>query len=460
MPRISQILNKIRIARITMLALSVFCLIATMAYALEGQKVAREEVTLLDALKDNTASLRGEELAVPLLLRGIGKQAGINIFVADDITETINIDVEALSLYEMFHVVMDAKQLSYYQKNNVLFVEKRGEAQAELRDMETVRLCTEFGNADSYIEQLKTLLTPKGSIMAGNRNSCLIVRDNEKNIPRIREMLEELDQPIPQVHIEARIVVVTDEAKKQLGVVWGVSNYKDAAAQAFKTQPITGAADLSITEKTSNISFGIIKSNLNLNVDIQAMEKDSLLEILSAPSILVLDGTEAEIKQGQEVPYVSQSGDLINTSFREANLGLKVKPTVLKDNFLTLEIEVTNDSVDQTTTADGEPLINKQEITTNLFLEDNVTVVIGGIVQENKNNSSSKVPLLGDIPVLGNLFKNNEKKNTKQELLVFITPQIVKMPRRSTSMTDRELASQDVMHEERVETQKNESQAE
>ncbi|MFA6464329.1 MAG: hypothetical protein WCT30_01150 [Desulfurivibrionaceae bacterium] len=387
----------------------------------------KNDAPLLEALKNFPASLRTENLSVSLLLRGMGRQAGINILVADNITDTINLEVEKLNLYEAFQVIMDAKQLHYYQKNNVIFVEKKADFQGEKRDLVSERLCTKFGNATAYMDQLKPLLGQDGAITVTNRGNCLVIQDRAGNIPRLREMLLELDQPIPQVHIEARIVSISNEAKKQLGIIWGYNNYRDASGLTPKINTIASSADLSVSEPTTSLAFGFIRENFDLNVTLQAMQSDRLLEILSSPSVLVLDGKEAEIKQGKEVPYVTGTSTTINTSFREANLGLKVKPTVLQDGYVILDVGVTNDSVDQTTTSTSGLLINKQSITTNLFLEDNVTVVIGGIVQQNKSHTNSKVPGLGDIPLFGNLFKNSDKSNEQSELMVFITPRIVSM---------------------------------
>ncbi|MCX5875371.1 MAG: type IV pilus secretin PilQ [Deltaproteobacteria bacterium] len=401
------------------------------------------DAPILAVLKTFPASMRTENLQVSLLLRGMGRQAGINIMVADNITDTINLDVEKLSLYEVFQVIMDAKQLRYYQKNNVLFVEKKADFQGQQRDLASERLCTKFGNAAAYIDQMKPLLSPNGSITLTSRGNCLFIQDRAGNIPRLREMLVELDQPIPQVHIEARIVSISNEAKKQLGIIWGYNNYRDAAALATKINPITTSINLPAAAPTTSLAFGFIRQNINLNMELQAMQSDSLLEILSSPSVLVLDGKEAEIKQGKEIPYVTGGTTVTpsNTSFREANLGLKVKPTVLQDGYVILDVGVTNDSVDQTTTSTSGLLINKQSITTNLLLEDKVTVVIGGIVQQNKSNQNSKVPGLGDIPLFGNLFKNSNKRNDQTELMVFITPRIVSMtPKPNDEATAKEPA--------------------
>ncbi len=395
-----------------------------------AQAEPENEAPLLGVLKNFPASMRTENLQVSLLLRGMGRQAGINILVADNITDTINLDVEKLSLYEVFQVIMDAKQLRYYQKNNVLFVEKKADFQGQQRDLASERLCTKFGNAAAYVDQLKPLLGPNGSIVVTNRGNCLVIQDRAGNIPRLREMLAELDQPIPQVHIEARIVSISNEAKKQLGIIWGYSNYRDASGLTTKINTIDSSALLGAKDPTTSLAFGFIRQNFNLNVELQAMQTDSLLEILSSPSVLVLDGKEAEIKQGKEIPYVTGTSTTVNTTFREANLGLKVKPTVLQDGYIILDVGVTNDSVDQATASTSGLLINKQSITTNLFLEDNVTVVIGGIIQQNKSNSNSKVPGLGDIPIFGNLFKNSNKSNDQTELMVFITPRIVNITKK------------------------------
>ncbi|MHB1014980.1 MAG: type IV pilus secretin PilQ [Desulfurivibrionaceae bacterium] len=391
------------------------------------------DAPLLAVLKKFPASLRTENMQVALLLRGIGRQAGINILVADNITDTVNLDLDKLNLYEAFQVIMDAKQLHYYQKNNVIFVEKKADFQGEKRDLASEQLCTKFGNAAAYLDQMKPLLGQNGSITLANRGNCLVIRDRADNISRLRDMLTELDQPIPQVQIEARIVSISNEAKKQLGIIWGYNNYRDAAALANKVNPITTSINLPAAQPTTSLAFGFIRQNINLNVELQAMQSDSLLEILSSPSVLVLDGKEAEIKQGKEVPYVTGTSTTINTSFREANLGLKVKPTVLRDGYVILDVAVTNDSVDQTTTNATGPLINRQSISTNLFLEDNVTVVIGGILLKNKNRLSSKVPGLGDIPLLGNLFKNSDKTDDQTELMVFITPRIVNMAQKQNN---------------------------
>ncbi|MEA2082987.1 MAG: type IV pilus secretin PilQ [Thermodesulfobacteriota bacterium] len=391
------------------------------------------ENSLIEKLNDYPTSIVGENIPVDQLLQAIGRQSGINIFVGDDIKGAITINMDNLTLYDVFQLIMKSRQLDYNEKNNIVYVQKETESSRTKKDMTTIRLCTKFGNADDHLEQLNPLLSKIGSITVTNRGNCLVIRDHQFNIELIEQILSELDLPIPQVHIEARIVFLNDKAKDSLGIKWGYQNYRDSTELSATSKPVTSASDLSILNTRSSMAFGFIRDNINLNFELQAMQEDNQIRILSAPQILVLDGKEAEIKQGKEVPYVTQSGDLINTSFREANLSLKVTPQILHDNYIMLDIRVTNDTVDQLNISGGEPLINKQEINTNLFLENGATVVIGGILLESKEDQHSGVPGLSNIPLLGNLFKNSEKIDDCSELLVFLTPSIVNM---QTAMLD------------------------
>lgn len=374
---------------------------------------------LLEKLQDHKVTLKTQDLKVETLLHAIARQAGINIFVADNIDETISVDMEEIVLRELFLLIMEAKQLHYTEKGKVVFVEKKSDFKKGLKDVITARFCTKFGNVAEHLDQLQLAMSPEGSITKANRGKCVIIRDHANNVVRAEKMLAELDQPVPQIHIEARIVTISQEAKKRLGIKWGYDN-------RLTTDPVNAGVDLSVAG-SSTVSIGFIRDNLNLAVDIQALHQEDMLEILSAPQILVMDGKEAEIKQGKEVPYVTQSGDLLNTSFREANLSLKVTPTVMQDDFVLLDLLVTNDSVDQSSVAGAEPLISKQEISTNLLLENNSTVVIGGILLESDDNQHGSVPGLSRLPIVGNLFKNKETSRERSELLVFITPKVVNM---------------------------------
>jgi type II secretory pathway component HofQ len=405
---------------------SVVVCLSLLLLAGPGPAWAQEGGPLVDRLKGHPSSMKIQEVPVTTMLQVIGRQAGINIYVDDKITDQISIDLENLSLYEVFQLIMSVKKLHYSEKNQVIFVEREADFQASIENLAEKRFCTKYGNIGVYLDKLRKSLGPKGSVTETNRGNCLIIRDQQDNLEVIGRLLNDLDQPVPQVHIEARIVSLTQEAKRRLGIKWGYDNLSTR-------NPVSSVVDLSVTHN-SNLTIGFLRNNLNLSVDLQAMQQDDQLHILSAPQILVLDGSVAEIKQGKEVPYVAQTSNVINTSFREANLSLKVTPRVMNNDFINLDVVVTNDSVDQSSSG-SEPLINRQSITTNLFLANEATVVIGGILLTSDDNQNGSVPGISRIPLLGNLFKNSVKNRENSELVVFITPRIVRMPADAVALT-------------------------
>ncbi len=402
---------------------------------------------LVEKLRDYPATLQCENLEVPTLLRAIGRQSGINIYVSDAVKDTISFEMANVSLYDVFELIIEAKNLHYSETTSAIFVETDEAYKKARKGVITARVCTDYGNSTKLKAQLDHLLSEQGIITPTNNDSCLIIKDQKENVEDIKTMLAQIDKPVPQIHIEARVIVVSKEGKEQLGIKWGADNINHPIRAGWKNgQPVNATgdfvSDLGIAAATTAMNIGFIWDNVNLNIDLEAMAQDNLLHVLSTPSLLVLDGHEAEIKQGKEVPYTSQSGDVINTEFREANLSLKVTPKIIRNTFVNLDVNVTNDSIDQTNDVGGEPLINRQEITTNLFLEDQVTVVIGGIHVSGDDIDRGRVPGLSALPLLGNLFKNKERTRENYELMIFLTPTIVSMD---------EIASQAKKQDELVE---------
>ncbi len=393
---------------------------------------AAQDTVLVDKLRAYPATLQCENLEVTTLLRAIGRQAGINIYVSDSIQDTISFEMNKVSLYDVFELIVEAKNLHYSETKSAIFVETEEAYNKARKGIITERICTDYGNSAKLKDQLDHLLSDQGVITVTNNDSCLLIKDQEANVEDIKDMLAQIDRPIPQIHIKARVVVVSKEGRKQLGIKWGADNLNHPITAGWKNGnpvTITGdiVSDLGISAATSAMDIGFIWDNVNLNIELQAMAQDNLLQVLSTPSLLVLDGHEAEIKQGKEVPYTSQSSTVINTLFREANLSLKVTPKIIKNTFVNLDVHVTNDSIDQSNAVGGEPLINRQEISTNLFLEDQVTVVIGGIHVSGDDIGRGGVPGLSALPILGNLFRNKERTQENYELMIFLTPTIVSM---------------------------------
>lgn len=405
-------------------------LLLLLGIGLVAQGVGAEEGKgpLLDRLRDKSATVRGENLQVNLLLRGICRQANVNVIVDESIanTDTISLDLANVSLYDVFKVVMDTKKLRFYESSNTLIVEKADVLKKDQRDLVMNRLCASFGNVTQHLKELEVVKSDIGSMTVSGDGNCLIVKDHEENVGRIKALLAELDRPAPQVHIKARIVTMEKSVSKQLGVKWG---YTDLTRVPANT--LSAATDLSVVNPTTNILFGFIRDNWTLDAELSAMQEKKQLRLLSSPRIVVIDGQKAEIKQGKEVPYetASTANTASTTSFREALLSLTVTPKILHNNFIRLDVKVTNDSVDGNSAVGTQPLLNKQEIQTNLLLEDGVTVVIGGILAKDSDLTSQEVPWMADIPVLGNLFKSTDELDKTYELLVFLTPTIIREER-------------------------------
>lgn len=415
---------------------------ATGAGADEGK-----EGLLVHRLRDKTATVRGENLQVNLLLRGICRQANVNVIVDESINDSISLDLEKVSLYDVFHVIMDAKKLRFYESNKTLIVEKAESLKKDQRDLVMVRLCTNFGDVTQHLKELEVVKSDIGTLTVSSDGNCVIVKDHQENVGRIKELLTALDLPAPQVHIKARIVTIDKSVSTQLGIKWDYTELTRAPANT-----LNAATDLSVVNPTTNILFGFIRDNWTLETELSAMQERKQLHMLSSPRIVVLNGQKAEIKQGKEVPYETTGTDDIaaSTSFREALLSLSVTPKILHNNFLRLDVKVTNDSIDEDHSVESQPLLNRQEIQTNLFLEDGVTVVIGGILAKGSDLANQEVPWLVDLPVVGNLFKNKDELERTYELLVFLTPTIIKddygvVGRKSPPVEGREISEKKII---------------
>jgi type II secretory pathway component HofQ len=397
---------------------------------------------LVHRLRDKTATVRGENLQVNLLLRGICRQANVNVIVDESIDDTISLDLEKVSLYDVFHVIIDAKKLRFHESNKTLIVEKADALKKDQRDLVMVRLCSNFGDVAQHLKELEVVKSETGTMTVSSDGNCMIVKDHQENVECIKELLAELDLPVPQVHIKARIVTIDKSVSTQLGIKW---DYTELTRSPANT--LNAATDLSVVNPTTNILFGFIRDNWTLETELSAMQEKKQLQMLSSPRIVVLNGQKAEIKQGKEVPYETTGTTDIaaSTSFREALLSLTVIPKILHNNFLRLDVKVTNDSIDENHSVESQPLLNRQEIQTNLFLEDGVTVVIGGILAKGSDLANQEVPWLSEMPLVGNLFKNKDELERTYELLVFLTPTIIRddygvVGRKLSVVKDRELA--------------------
>jgi type IV pilus assembly protein PilQ len=288
-----------------------------------------------------------------------------------------------------------------------------------------------------------SILTPRGSVAVDERTNTLLLRDTQTSIDEAKALVDALDIPIKQVLIESRMVTVRDNASEALGVQWGVS---DTLTNGAISGSLTGADSIasgvvpSITDRLNvalpvanpagsiGIQIARLIDGTIIDLELSALESENKGEVIASPRITVANQHEAYIEQGTEIPYVqATSSGATSVEFKKAVLSLKVTPHITPDNRIIMDLVVTQDTRgDTVSTSTGDAVaIDTQEISTQVLVENGETIVLGGIFQQATSNDVRKVPLLGDLPFVGRLFKNSIKVLEKRELLIFVTPKIL-----------------------------------
>ncbi|WP_343652816.1 type IV pilus secretin PilQ family protein [Stenotrophomonas sp.] len=338
------------------------------------------------------------------------------------------------------------------------------------------------GGSGSSSQEESGFLSSRGRIVADERTNTLMISDIPKKIARMRELIGVIDRPVDQVLIESRIVIATDTFARELGAKFGISGSRDnvyfsgdldSNAATRKSQVDTQATNdkaerdwiaggrvgpapvplasaitrglnwnlpVASTSNPGSLALSILNAGYLLDVELSAMQEESRGEVISNPRVVTTNQREALIKQGKEIGYVTISGGGVgaaatpNVQFKEVVLELKVTPTITDDNRVFLNMAVKKDEVESYIVLEGYgqvPNINRREVNTAVLVEDGQTVVIGGVYEFTDRNSVSKVPFLGDVPFLGNLFKKRGRNKDKAELLVFVTPKVLRVAKRS-----------------------------
>ena len=311
---------------------------------------------------------------------------------------------------------------------------------------------SDLSNLDPYGNNVGSLLSPRGTVTVDPRTNMLIINDTAQKIDQIRKMIDLLDVSVKQVMIEARIVRATTDFTKEMGVKWGILSQgvtknndllvggSDTTLWDLKTPDSSGKytinrpdnlnVDLGVTAAgASRIAFGLISlSDFMLDLELSALQADGYGEIVSTPKVMTADKQKAKVSSGQQIPYQSTQtaggAATATTEFKDALLSLDVTPSITPDGKIQMQLNITNDSPGQIT-ADGNVAINKNEINTNVLVDNGETVVLGGIFEQETKSSQTKVPFFGDIPYVGRLFRKDSKVENKKELLIFVTPRIV-----------------------------------
>ncbi|MEH6625598.1 MAG: type IV pilus secretin PilQ family protein [Motiliproteus sp.] len=402
-------------------------------------------------------SLNFQDIDIRSVLQIIADVTDMNLVVSDTVGGNITLRLKNVPWDQALELVLKTKSLDKRVIGNVMMVAPAAEIAererfeletnkqvAELAPLNTIFLQVNYAKAADLVALLSTdqgLLSERGSIKSDPRTNLLLIQDTEKNISKVRRALKKLDIPVRQVMIEARIVTVTTDASKELGVKWGASavnngdrrivlgaTSSDVAGAGGPTQPSLPSnlnVDLGATlAGASAFAIGIGTDSRLLQFEISALESDGQAEVVSQPKIITANGKPAKILSGDEIPFQSVEDGEVSIEFKEVVLSLDVTPQITPDNRIILDLKVNQDSVGEAL-PNGEVGIITNEVETQVLVDNGETIVLGGVFKNESREVVNKVPFFGDLPVIGNLFKSRLSVNAKTELLIFITPKIL-----------------------------------
>lgn len=390
--------------------------------------------------KDKKVTLTVDDVPVAQVLQAIAALNESNLVVAPDVSGQISLQLKNVPWKQALQTVVSSAGLVLEPQGGVLFVHTRAwlaEKQAQGEAEQQKRLLTlplqgqsvplHYADATELAKAGEKLLSTRGALTVDKRTNRLLVRDDEQHLAELLAWVTEMDLPIGQVELTAHIVTINEKSLRELGVKWSLA---DAEGGVGAGQITTLGSDLSVANATTHAGFNIGKiSGRLLELELSALEQKQQLEIIASPHLLTSHLQPASIKQGTEIPYQVSSGESGATSveFKEAVLGMEVTPTVLQKNRVRLKLKITEDMPGQVLQqADGEVLaIDKQEIETQVEVKSGETLALGGIFSQKNKSARDSIPMLGDIPWLGQLFRHDGKDSERRELVVFITPRII-----------------------------------
>ena len=428
-------------------------------------------------------TLNFQDIETRAVLQLLAETSGQNIVVSDTVQGNVTLRLQNVPWDQALDIVMRTKGLDKRQEGNVIYVAPAEELAArekqllesqksltELAPVRTEYLQVNYAKASDLASLIKSqgkssLLSERGSLAIDERTNTLLLQDTADRLADIRRLVQTLDIPVKQVLIEARIVIVNDDFSRELGVRFGgafVGNYGSNDGLMYVSNSGLNSADgsrgpiispngpggvgvdgnavatgldrylvnLPIANPAGRLAMTLLDSDYVVDLEITAAQREGRGEVVSAPRVITANGKEAVIEQGTEIPYQeSASSGATTTQFKKAVLSLKVTPQITPDDRVILDLTVSKDSVGQilpSATGGSVPSIDTREITTQVLVNDGQTVVLGGILETERRDTVNKVPFLGDVPGLGWLFRSKGKTDNKDELLIFVTPKILR----------------------------------
>ncbi|MDU8925545.1 type IV pilus secretin PilQ [Pasteurellaceae bacterium LIM206] len=414
-------------------------------------------------------SIRLKQAPLVATLQQLALEQNENLVLDDEIEGSLSLKLDNVSWEQLLKAVAKSKQFALSQENGIYYLTKQGAPTAaepptiageavESDGLDTATVKLQFAKASEVMKSLTTgsgsLLSPSGSISFDDRSNMLLIQDDKAALRKIRRLIAELDKPIEQIAIEARIVTMTSEGLEELGVRWGIFEAGPSAhrvAGSLEGNGLNVANNLNVNFPTNTTPAGSIAMQVAkihgrlLDLELTALEQEKQVDIIASPRLLTTNKKSASIKQGTEIPYVvtNKKSETESIEFREAVLGLEVTPHISKDNSILLDLLVSQNSPgSRVVYGNGEIVsIDKQEINTQVFAKDGETIVLGGIFHDTVSKTEDKVPLLGDIPVIKHLFKRKADRHQKRELVIFVTPHIIK-PEHNAAQRSKQLLTE------------------
>jgi len=423
-------------------------------------------------------SLNFQDIPVRAVLQLIADFTGLNVVVSDSVDGNLTLRLKNVPWDQALDIILKAKGLSKRESGNVMLIAPSEEIAAQEKiDLEAQAQVTELAPIRSAFFEINfakvtdlaslfegdsedgalNLLSPRGSVIMDERTNTLIVKDTDTVISEIRRTLAKLDIPVRQVLIESRIVIASDDFKKELGVRFGATSVKANGTDGLNaaTGSIEGANDITdsaisnladngtvfpvaapagadrlnvnmpVVGAAGSIAFTVLSGGNLLDLELSALEAEATGEIISSPRVVTSDRHEAFIEQGVEIPYLSAtSSGATQVQFKKAVLSIKVTPQITPDDRIIMDLSVNKDAVGEVFS--NIPSIDTRQVTTQVLVDNGDTIVLGGIYETETRNELDKVPVLGDLPLIGSLFRHTLEVIQKQELLIFVTPKILK----------------------------------
>jgi type IV pilus assembly protein PilQ len=406
-------------------------------------------------------SLDFKDADIKNILRLIAEVSNLNIIAGDEVTGKITMRLVDVPWDQALEIILQSKNLGMTQIGNVVRIAPqealKKEVQAELEakrakerleDLMMELIPVNYATAKEIMAQVKSVLSERGDVKVDERTNTLIVKDIPKSIPTIKNLVKTLDTKTPLVMIEARIIEANTGFQRELGARWGFvasggdsRNVKVGGGNTTTTQGTTTSDVVNLpavarsglgalgggTSGVLEFLFTSVYGLESLDVAVSAHENKGDLRIISSPKIATLDNKEASVEQGLRIPYLKLTTEgTVTTDFIDANLKLTVTPHVTNDGNIKMNIKVKKDAPDTSITVEGVPSIDKKEAISEVLIKDGGVVAIAGIYSIEKSDSSEGVPLFNKIPLLGWLFKRENKEDKRKDLLIFISPRIIK----------------------------------